>query len=41
MAAGELDASVERTYALWEVGAALAALQSGAVQGKLAIRVSG
>jgi len=39
MAAGDLDASVERTYELSEVADALAALQSGAVQGKLAIRV--
>ncbi len=41
MATGDLDASVERTYSLSEVGDALAALQSGAVQGKLAIRVNG
>jgi NADPH:quinone reductase-like Zn-dependent oxidoreductase len=40
MAAGQLDASVERTYRLSEVGDALAALKSGAVQGKLAVRVS-
>lgn len=40
LAEGALDASVERTYPLSEVGDALAALQSGAVQGKLAIRVT-
>jgi len=39
MAAGDLDASVERTYPLSQVGDALGALQSGAVRGKLAIRV--
>lgn len=39
MAAGDLDASVERIYPLSEVGDALGALKSGAVQGKLAIRV--
>lgn len=40
MAAGDLDPSVERTYPLSKAGDALAALQSGAVQGKLAVHVS-
>jgi NADPH:quinone reductase-like Zn-dependent oxidoreductase len=35
----ELRASVERVYPLAEVASALAALQSGAVKGKLAVRV--
>ena len=39
LASGELRASVEKVYPLAEVPHALAALQSGAVQGKLAIRV--
>lgn len=39
LASGELRASVERTYPLSEAAAALAALQSGAVKGKLAVRV--
>jgi NADPH:quinone reductase-like Zn-dependent oxidoreductase len=41
LAAGDLDASVERTYPLAEARDALARLQSGVVQGKLAIRVQG
>jgi NADPH:quinone reductase-like Zn-dependent oxidoreductase len=40
MAAGDRDASVERMYPFSEIGDALAALQSGAAQGKLAVHVS-
>jgi NADPH:quinone reductase-like Zn-dependent oxidoreductase len=39
LSAGELQASVERVYPLAEVSVALAALQSGAVRGKLAVRI--
>jgi NADPH:quinone reductase-like Zn-dependent oxidoreductase len=38
---GELRASVEKVYALHEVASALTALQSGTVQGKLAVRIAG
>ena len=39
LSAGELQASVESVYPLAEVSDALAALQSGAVRGKLAVRI--
>ena len=39
IAAGELRPSVEKTFGLAEVSEALSALQSGAVRGKLAVRV--
>lgn len=39
LASGELSASVEKTFPLSDVSAALAALQSRAVQGKVAVRI--
>ena len=41
LASGELRASVEMVYPLGEAASALAALKSGAVRGKLAVRVVG
>jgi NADPH:quinone reductase-like Zn-dependent oxidoreductase len=40
LASGELDPSIESSYPLSEVAAALGALKSGDVRGKLAIRVA-
>ncbi len=40
LASGELRASVERVYPLADVASALTALDSGAVQGKLAVKVA-
>ena len=39
LAAGKLTASVERTFALSEIQAALSALEGGEVRGKLALRI--
>ena len=41
IASGELDPSVERVYPLDEIVEALAALASGEVRGKIAVRVVG
>jgi NADPH:quinone reductase-like Zn-dependent oxidoreductase len=40
LATGDLRASVEQTFPLSDVSGALSMLQSGAVQGKLAVRIS-
>jgi NADPH:quinone reductase-like Zn-dependent oxidoreductase len=39
--AGQLKASVEKTFPLSEIGFALSALDSGSVRGKVAVRIDG